>query len=84
MPVLLDYLVAQVVNVSDLIGDTFNFSKYVGLDPASTLYPQKYKILGIPKTYLKFSNPKNIFQICTLTLKSPKLIEMTPQKVKKS
>ena len=39
MPVLLDYVVAQVVNVTDLIGDTFNFSKYVGLDPASTLYP---------------------------------------------
>ena len=39
MPVLLDYAVAQVVNVTDLIGDTFNFSKYVGLDPASTLYP---------------------------------------------
>ena len=25
------------------IGVTFNFSKYVGLDPASTLYPQKYQ-----------------------------------------
>ena len=43
MPVLLDYLVAQVVNVPDLIRDTYNFSKYVGLDQASTLYPQKHK-----------------------------------------
>ena len=42
-PVLLDYLVAQVVRVPDPIRDTFIFSKYVGLDPASTLYPQKYK-----------------------------------------
>ena len=42
-PVLLDYLVAQVVRVPDPIGDTFIFSKYVGLYPASTLFTQKYK-----------------------------------------
>ena len=42
-PVLLDYLVAQVVRVPDPIGDTFNLSKYVGLYPASTHFPQKYK-----------------------------------------
>ena len=42
-PVLLDYLVAQVVRVPDPIGDTFNFSEYVGLYPASTLIPQRYK-----------------------------------------
>ena len=42
-PVLLDYLVAQVVRVPDPIGDTFIFSKYVGLYPASTLFPKKYK-----------------------------------------
>ena len=41
--VLLDYLVAQVVRVPDPIGDTLIFSKYVGLNPASTLFPQKYK-----------------------------------------
>ena len=41
--VLLDYLVVQVLKVPDPIGVTFNFSKYVGLDPASTLYPQKYQ-----------------------------------------
>ena len=29
--------------VPDPIEVTFNFSKYVGLDPASTLYPQKYQ-----------------------------------------
>ena len=49
-PVLLDYLhvVAQVVRVPGPMGNTFNFSKYVGLDPAPTLYPppppkKKYK-----------------------------------------
>ena len=42
-PVLLDYLVVQVLKVPDPIGVTFIFSKYVGLDPASTLYPQKYQ-----------------------------------------
>ena len=40
---LLDYLVAQVVRVPDPIGDTFIFSKYVGLYPASTLFPKNYK-----------------------------------------
>ena len=38
-PVLLDYLVSQVVSVPDHILDTFKFSKYLGLGPASTLYP---------------------------------------------
>ena len=42
-PVLLDYQVAQVVRVPDPIGDTFIFSKYVGLYPVSTLFPKKYK-----------------------------------------
>ena len=42
-PVLLHYLVAQVVRVFDPIGDTFIFSKYVGLYPASTLFLKKYK-----------------------------------------
>ena len=51
-PVLLDYLVAQVVRVPDPIWDTFNFSKYVGLYPASILFPQKYE------EYLAY--PKNI------------------------
>ena len=40
-PVLLDYLVAQVVRVPEPIGDTFIFSRYVGLYPASTLFPKK-------------------------------------------
>ena len=42
MPVLLDYLVSQVVSVPL---DTFKFSKYLGLalDPASTLYPQNIR-----------------------------------------
>ena len=45
MPVLLDYLVSQVVSVPDHILDTFKFSKYLGLalDPASTLYPQNIR-----------------------------------------
>ena len=42
-PVLLDYLVAHVVKVSDPSGDTLKFSKYVGLYQASTLFPKKYK-----------------------------------------
>ena len=66
MPVLLDYLVSQVVSVPDHILDTFKFSKYLGLalDPASTLYPQNtYKeyqaypkhirTLATPKTFSK-------------------------------
>ena len=65
MPVLLDYLVSQVVSVPDHILDTFKFSKYLGLalDPASTLYPPKYKeyqaypkhirTLATPKTFSK-------------------------------
>ena len=45
MPVLLDYLVSQVVSVPDHILDTFKFSKYLdlALDPASTLYPQNIR-----------------------------------------
>ena len=45
MPVLLDYLVSQVVSVPEHILDTFKFSKYLGLalDPASTLYPQNIR-----------------------------------------
>ena len=42
-PVLRDYLTARVVRVPDPTGDTFIFSKYVGLYPASTLFPKKYK-----------------------------------------
>ena len=42
-PVLRDYLAARVVRVPDPTGDTFIFSKYVGLYPASTLFPKKYK-----------------------------------------
>ena len=81
MPVLLDYLVSQVVSVPDHIMDTFKFSKYLGLalDPAPTLYPQN--IRNIRHTQNIF---ENIFQIWTLTLKSPKLIEMTPPPKKKN
>ena len=45
MPVLLDYLVSQVVSVPDHISDTFKFSKYLGLalDLASTLYPKNIR-----------------------------------------
>ena len=56
-PVLLDYLVAPVVRVPDPIGDTFNFSKYVGLYPASTLFPKKYKE--------NQAYPKNIWNLAT-------------------
>ena len=56
---MLDYLVSQVVSVPDHILDTFNFSKSVGLDPASSLFPQKCKeYKAYLKKYLKFSNPK--------------------------
>ena len=83
-PVLLDYLVAQLVRVPDPIRDTFIFSKYIGLYPASTLFPQNIRNIGHTQKYLKFSNPKLIFQYCTLTLrKALKCIEMTPQKVQK-
>ena len=40
-PVLLDYLVVQVVRVPDPIGDTFIFSKYVGFVPSIYSFPQK-------------------------------------------
>ena len=45
MPVLLDYLVSQVVSVPDHTLDTFKFSKCLGLalDPAFTLYPQNIR-----------------------------------------
>ena len=62
MPVLLDYLVAQVVRVPDPIWDTFIFSKYVGLYLASSLFPKKYKKYQAYPKYLKFSNPIHIFQ----------------------
>ena len=39
------------------IGVTFNFSKYVGLDQAFTLYPQKYQ------EYQEY--PKNIWNLAT-------------------
>ena len=69
----------------DYILDTFNFSKYVGLDPVSTLYPKKYKEYQAYQIHLKFSNSKNIFQICTLTLKKPQIdINDPPKKRKKS
>ena len=70
-PVLLYYLVAQVVRVPDSIGDTFIFSKCVGLYPASTLSPKNIRNIRHTQKYLKFSNPKHIFQYCTLTLKKP-------------
>ena len=58
MPVLLDYLVSQVVSVPDHILDTFKFSKYLGL----ALDPAKYKeYQAYPKhirTYSNFSDPK--------------------------
>ena len=83
-PVLLDYLIAEVVRVPDPIGDIFIFSKYVGLYPAPTLSPKKYKEYQAYPKYLKFSNPKHIFQYCTLTLrKALKSIGMTSQKVQK-
>ena len=50
MPVLLDYLVSQVVSVPDHILDTFKFSKCLGLalDPASPLYPQNIRNIWPP------------------------------------
>ena len=41
------------------IGVTFNFSKYVGLDPASTLYPQKYQEYQAYPKNLGFGQNKN-------------------------
>ena len=61
MPVMLDYLVSQVVSVPDHILDTFKFSKNLGLDPASTLYPQNIRNIRHTQKYLEFSDPKNIF-----------------------
>ena len=60
MPVLLDYLLSQVVSVPDHILGTFKFSKYLGLalDPASTLLPPKYKEYQ--------ANPKHIRTLATL------------------
>ena len=40
-------------------GGTLIFFLCVGLEPASTVYPQKYQeYQSYPKLYLKFSNPK--------------------------
>ena len=44
-----------MLKVPDPIGVTFKFSKYVGLDPASTLYPQKYQEYQ--------AHPKNIWNL---------------------
>ena len=43
-------------------GGTLNFSCYVGLDPASTVYPKKLSgITGIPKKIFEIlATPKNI------------------------
>ena len=59
MPVLLDYLVSQVVSVPDHILDTFKISKYLGfaLDPAKykeyQAYPKHIRTLATPKTFSK-------------------------------
>ena len=63
MPVLLDYLVSQVVSVPDHILDTFKFSKYLGIGLSIYSLPQKYKeyqaypkhirTLATPKTFSK-------------------------------
>ena len=60
-------------------GGTLIFSAYVGLDPASTVHPQKISgISSTPKQYLKFKQPPKISQLCTSTLKKTlKCIEMT-------
>ena len=62
--------------VPDPIEVTFIFSKYVGLDPASTLYPQKYQEYQ--------AHPKNIFQICTLTIKKRQIDRNDSTKHKKN
>ena len=62
------------------IGVTFIFSKYVGLDPASTLYPQKYQeYQAYPKNIWNLATPK----ICTLTIKKPQIDRNDSPKRKK-
>ena len=88
-PVLLDYLVAQLVRVPDPIRDTFIFFFLIRrLVPSIYSFPppppQNIRNIRHTQKYLKFSNPKHIFQYCTLTLrKALKCMEMTPQKIQK-
>ena len=69
-PVLPDYLVAQVVRVPDPIGDTFIFSKYVGLYPASTLFPQKNIRTHFQMLYLDLKKSPKMYR--NDSLKGPK------------
>ena len=48
---------------------TLIFSSYVGLDPASTVYPINISgISGIPPKIFEISATPKIFPFCTLTL----------------
>ena len=64
-------------------GDTLNFSCYVDLDQASTVYPKKIsEVLGIQCTPKIIENlqPQKIFQFCILTLKKAlECLEITPK-----
>ena len=63
-------------------GGTFIFfSPYVGLGPASTVHPKKYREYQAPppKKYLKFLQPPKISLFCTFTLrKDPKIHRKDP------
>ena len=84
MPVLLDYLVTQVVSVPDHILDTFKFSKYLGLDPASTLYPQNIRNIRHTQNIFEFERPKKHFPNLYIDLKKPQIDRNDPQNVKKA
>ena len=85
MPVLLDYLVSQVVSVPDHILDTFKFSKYLGLalDPASTLYPQNIRNIRHTQNIFELMRPQKHFQNLNIDLKKPQIDRNDPPKRKK-
>ena len=82
MPVLLDYLVSQVVSVPDHILDTLKFSKYLGLalDPASTLYPQNIRNIRHTQNIFELKRPQKHFPNLNIDLKKPQIDRNDPPK----
>ena len=86
MPVLLDYLVSQVISVPDNILDTFKFSKYLGLalDPESTLNPQNIRNIRHTQNIFELKRPQKHFPNLNIDLKKPQIDGNDPSKRKKN
>ena len=86
MPVLLDYLVSQVLSVPDHILETFKFSKYLGLalNPASTLYPQNIRNIRHTQNIFELKRPQKHFPNLNIDLKKPQIDRNDPPKRKKN